>query len=391
MIALTAVSLSFVRAPHAHADLAAVEPSDALTFGTGHAGVEVSDNETTVFTHKINAGHVGVMTHFWSTCGPEVEAGLLVRYYVDGETTASIAFTPPLAAGVGFDDADMAPWGTRWFGLGAGGKRPAGQAWFHNFKVPFRSSIVVTVQSPSKTQSKGFYIILRGGLDLGIDVGGVRLPDDAKLELQVFEGAVKPLAFVDVAHVPAGRSGLVFASTLAVNNSGVGGVNFLEGLPPALRPADAGVARHAARDGHRGLLRQRLVFQRGRLRDAGERDDAPDHREEQDGVERVPGAGHGPSALLRRRALHVALRRRRLSRPRRRKVLHRGAEQRQDRRQPDVRPRDDLRVGLQLAEALAVTGCRFRYNARYCPGTHSDCIVRYTGRRPVGPALRNRL
>ena len=134
-----------------------------------------------------NDGHVGVMTHFWSTCGPEVEAGLLVRYYVDGETTASIAFTPPLAAGVGFDDADMAPWGTRWFGLGAGGKRPAGQAWFHNFKVPFRSSIVVTVQSPSKTQSKGFYIILRGGLDLGIDVGGVRLPDDAKLELQVFE------------------------------------------------------------------------------------------------------------------------------------------------------------------------------------------------------------
>ena len=229
MIALAAVSLSFVRAPHSHADLAAVEPSDALTFGTGHAGVEVSDNETTVFTHKINDGHVGVLTHFWSTCGPEVEAGLLVRYYVDGETTASIAFTPPLAAGVGFDDAEMAPWGTRWFGLGAGGKRPAGQAWFHNFKVPFRSSIVVTVQSPSKTQSKGFYIILRGGLDLGIDVGGVRLPDDAKLELQVFEGAVKPLAFVDVAHVPAGRSGLVFASTIAVNNSGIGGVNFLEG------------------------------------------------------------------------------------------------------------------------------------------------------------------
>ena len=59
--------------------------------------------------HKINDGHVGVMTHFWSTCGPEVEGLQLVRYYVDGETTASIAFTPPLAAGVGFDDADMAP------------------------------------------------------------------------------------------------------------------------------------------------------------------------------------------------------------------------------------------------------------------------------------------
>ena len=46
MIAFTAISLCFVRVPH---DLAAVEPSDALTFGTGHAGVEVSDNETTVF------------------------------------------------------------------------------------------------------------------------------------------------------------------------------------------------------------------------------------------------------------------------------------------------------------------------------------------------------
>ena len=44
MIAFTAISLCFVRVPH---DLAAVEPSDALTFGTGHAGVEVSDNETT--------------------------------------------------------------------------------------------------------------------------------------------------------------------------------------------------------------------------------------------------------------------------------------------------------------------------------------------------------
>ena len=88
MIAFTAISLCFVRVPH---DLAAVEPSDALTFGTGHAGVEVSDNETTVFTHKINDGHVGVMTHFWSTCGPEVEAGLLVRYYVDGETTLRAA------------------------------------------------------------------------------------------------------------------------------------------------------------------------------------------------------------------------------------------------------------------------------------------------------------
>jgi hypothetical protein len=32
-----------------------------------------------------------------------------VRYYIDGEATASIAFKPPLATGVGFDD--LALWG----------------------------------------------------------------------------------------------------------------------------------------------------------------------------------------------------------------------------------------------------------------------------------------
>ena len=59
------------------------------------------------------------MNHFWSTCTPSAEATLLVRYYVDGETDPSIEFEPPLAVGVGFDDG-MAPWGTKWFGIGAG-------------------------------------------------------------------------------------------------------------------------------------------------------------------------------------------------------------------------------------------------------------------------------
>lgn len=42
----------------------------------------------------------------------------IFRYYIDGETTASIQFTPPMAAGVGFDDT-QAPWGTKWIGKGA--------------------------------------------------------------------------------------------------------------------------------------------------------------------------------------------------------------------------------------------------------------------------------
>jgi len=43
---------------------------------------------------------------------------LKIRYYIDGETNASIEFTPSLACGVGFYDT-QAPWGTEWFGKGA--------------------------------------------------------------------------------------------------------------------------------------------------------------------------------------------------------------------------------------------------------------------------------
>ena len=76
----------------------------AMTFGTGLSGGSFSPIEKTLFAHKITAGHTGVMNHFWSTCNTECEGALTVRYYVDGEVNASIAFEPGMAAGTGFDD-----------------------------------------------------------------------------------------------------------------------------------------------------------------------------------------------------------------------------------------------------------------------------------------------
>ena len=67
-----------------------------------------------------------------------------VRYYIDGEETASIEFKPPLATGVGFDD--LALWGT----AKAGHAAKSG-AWNINYRIPFQRSARVTLQHWSRT------------------------------------------------------------------------------------------------------------------------------------------------------------------------------------------------------------------------------------------------
>lgn len=131
-----------------------------------------------------------------------------------------------MASGVGFDDP-TAPWGTRWAGLGAG--NGMGQAWYNNFKVPFQSSIRVSIQSTDGATHGGFYMIVRGGLGLPLKIGNNELPPTARLQLQKFEGPMEPLEWLNVVSVPKGSSGQIFMTALAVNNSGIGGYNFLEG------------------------------------------------------------------------------------------------------------------------------------------------------------------
>ena len=99
---------------------------------------------------------------------------MLVRYYIDGEENASIGFELGMAAGTaGFDDT-AASWGTKWFGHGAH------CAWLNNFKIPFGSSIRVTIQSTDgKPPQDGFFMIVRGGLDIPLMIGDVTLPKNA--------------------------------------------------------------------------------------------------------------------------------------------------------------------------------------------------------------------
>merc|ERR1712196_557952 len=116
--------------------------------------------------------------------------------------------------------------GLKWFGLGAG--KSGGQAWYHNIKVPFHTHVRITAQSTSSDYG-GFYTIVRGSLhqEDSFKIGDTKVPSDAKLLLQQFNGSLDPLEYLDIVNVEEGFSGLHFLSTLAVTNDGVGGLNFL--------------------------------------------------------------------------------------------------------------------------------------------------------------------
>lgn len=131
---------------------------------------------------------------------------MILRYYIDGETTASIQFTPSLAAGVGYYNP-TAPWGTKWFGKGA-----ADGGWFLNFKIPFQKSVLVTVQHTSKTFG-GFYVIVRGVTNVPLSIGGVDIPNNARLNLFTTNGTFQPLQWIPLATIPTGYSGMVRCCT----------------------------------------------------------------------------------------------------------------------------------------------------------------------------------
>ena len=78
--------------------------------GTGCSQCTLSPNETTFFSHVLPAGATGMMNHFWVTAKQADLADAVYNYYIDGESSPSISFTPGMACGVGFNDA-QAPWG----------------------------------------------------------------------------------------------------------------------------------------------------------------------------------------------------------------------------------------------------------------------------------------
>lgn len=197
------------------------------TFGAAYSNGAILTEEKWIFEHFLAAGDVGVLTHFWITYASSDDNGTIVRYYIDGETTASIEFTPSLACGVGFYDT-QAPWGTEWFGKGAD---DAG--WYNNFRIPFQKSIKVTVQHLYANYS-GFYVFVRGSTNLPIVVGGKTLPTNARMNQFIVNDTFQPLDFITLVNVTSGP-GVHWMVTVQAAS---GNENFLEGCPHAYFDGD---------------------------------------------------------------------------------------------------------------------------------------------------------
>ena len=194
---------------------------------------------------------------------------VVFRYYIDGEETPSIEFSPNMACGVGpfanrtgttstppnpavgphrldpqaggrpTDGNPMgppqahAPWTAKYFGKGS-----ADGGWYTDVRVPFGKKIRVTTQLPPvpghpEITAVRCFIQVRGVENLPLSIGGVAMPPTARLHLQKIDGRVyPPLSWVNLLDVPTGR-GAVLANTLAFESASQ---NTLEGCIHAYSP-----------------------------------------------------------------------------------------------------------------------------------------------------------
>lgn len=155
----------------------------AATFKTfGTVGKEVTplrqDTEAELFRHEGK----GSLTHMWFGGGWKGCDKTRIRIYVDGEKNASIDMELFLGHGIGFGD-ESAPWGVARIG-----RTGTGANVYDTYRIPFGKSIRVTGQlGPDAPGNPQFWWIIRGTENLPVELGGVRLPDKARLHLYKLE------------------------------------------------------------------------------------------------------------------------------------------------------------------------------------------------------------
>jgi hypothetical protein len=188
-----------------------LQAASGKTFGT--AGKEErllkGGVEADLFRHTGK----GFLTHMWFG-GNFKNYGLTrIRVYVDGEHEASIDMELMMGHGIGFQDVG-APWGVERIGKTG---QPSGI--YNTYRIPFGKSVRVTAQRAKEEEGDPpFWWIIRGVENLPAEIGGVRLPENARLRLyKAVNRATKPLEEFDMCNTA--RSGMLYMVTIAGKSS----------------------------------------------------------------------------------------------------------------------------------------------------------------------------
>jgi hypothetical protein len=132
-----------------------------------------------------------------------------VRVYVDDEKTPSIDMELGLGHGQGFGDTNS-PWGAERVGRTGS---PSGI--YNTYPIPFGKNIRVTAQRDKQSpKASPFWWIVRGTDNLRVTLGGVKLPESARLKLYKHENfTAKPMEEFSLCDVKG--AGALYQVTIA--------------------------------------------------------------------------------------------------------------------------------------------------------------------------------
>ncbi len=167
------------------------------------------DEEAVLFEHNGK----GCLSHFWFGGNFKGVEDTRIRYYIDGEAVASIDMDLYMGHGIGFND-NQAPWATKH--VGKVGKR---NGIYNNYRIPFGKSIRVTAQRAKEAdENPQVWWIIRGVENGRVRLGGVELPESARLKLHRLENReAKPLEELDLCKVTG--KGALFQVAIAAEGT----------------------------------------------------------------------------------------------------------------------------------------------------------------------------
>lgn len=155
------------------------------TFGSGRSQITIlAESEYELLNYNISASaSSAAITFFWITGDPLSESNsasgvdiALWRFYLDGETQASIGPLQTAQAALVGDADPSAPWNNDFFG-----KNSLFGGWHFNLLIPFARSVRVTIQMPASVPHQRAFAMVRGVEDMPLTLGSFNLPPTARL------------------------------------------------------------------------------------------------------------------------------------------------------------------------------------------------------------------